>query len=71
MRFVNGLYQTCQSPIRVSLVGLEPDRQGIIPGGTIFAVQDREGREAEAEDDTVHLIDLAECEFLCSMKEED
>ena len=64
MKMVNGLYQLGES-IGVC-VSLEPSRQGVIPAGTVFAVQDREGREA-SEDGALSQIDLAKCEFLCSL----
>ena len=67
-----GLYQLREA-ISCSLVidGLDADRQGVIPAGTLLAVVDREGREAEAEDVPNLSIDLADCEFLCSLQSEE
>ncbi len=65
---MRGLYQLGEAiafPVYDEVLGC--DRQGVIPAGTVLAVLDREGREAEAECGHVHLINLAECEFLCSL----
>ena len=62
-----GLYQLGEA-IVVEVLEID-DRQGVIPAGTVFAVMDREGREAEDEP-IVSQINLADCEFLCSMNEE-
>jgi len=58
-----GLYQLGEA---IVVPVLELDRQGVIPAGTVFAVRDREGREA-SEDVMCLPINLADCEFLCSL----